>query len=178
MHTSYALLGIINKQSSYGYELKKVYDQLFGGNKPLAFGQVYATLSRLVRDQKVTEEVTVEKSGGPERKRYSITVHGRSDLEAWLVLPENTGTKAQSVFFSKVVTSILLDASPQTYLDAQRAAHLQRMRKLTEQRRRGDMAEALHADYELFHLEADLRWIDLTVERLAHLTEEIKHVAN
>lgn len=178
MHTSYALLGIINKQPSYGYELKKMYDQLFGGDKPLAFGQVYATLSRLVRDQKVAEEVALEKSGGPERKRYSITSLGRKDLEAWLVLPESAGTKAQSVFFSKVVTSILLDASPQTYLDAQRTDHLQRMRELTDLRRRGDMAEALRADYELFHLEADLRWIDLTVERLAHLTEEIKHAAN
>ena len=30
----------------------------------------------------------------------------------------------------------------------------------------GDVADALLADYELFHLEADLRWIDHTGARL------------
>jgi DNA-binding PadR family transcriptional regulator len=177
MHTSYALLGIINRQPAYGYELKKAYDQLFGDGKPLAFGQVYATLSRLVRDNKVTIEDVAEKSGGPERKRYSITHLGREDLQKWLILPEGAGTKSQSVFFSKVAMAILLDTSPQPYLDAQRAAHLQRMRELTKLRRTGDIAQALRADYELFHLEADLRWIELSVERLTHLTKEIKHAA-
>src|SRR4051812_5995168 len=98
MQTSYALLGIINKGPTYGYDLKHVYDRLFGQGKPVAFGQVYATLSRLVRDQKVTMEEVVEKSGGPERKRYSITPLGYKDLETWLVLPEGAGTQAQSIF--------------------------------------------------------------------------------
>ncbi len=44
MSASYALLGILGKQPSYGYDLKKDYDFLFGKEKPLAFGQVYAPL--------------------------------------------------------------------------------------------------------------------------------------
>jgi DNA-binding PadR family transcriptional regulator len=175
MQATYALLGIANGGPSYGYEMKKRYDALFANGKPLAFGQVYATLSRLVRDQKMQVEKTEEQSGGPERKRYVITAAGRQDLERWLALPEGTSTRSQSVFFTKVVTSILIDASPQQYLDVQRAAHIQRMRELTDKRRKGDIAEMLRADYELFHLEADLRWIDLTVDRLANLTEEITH---
>jgi DNA-binding PadR family transcriptional regulator len=177
MQTAYAMLGLLQKRPSYGYELKQMYDRLFTDGKPLAFGQVYATLSRLVRDEKATIEDATEKSGGPERKRYSITPLGRKELESWLALPEASSTKAQSIFFSKVVTAILLETSPQPFLDAQRAAHLQRMRELTQLRRSGDMADALRADFELFHLEADLRWIDLTVDRLAHLTEEINHAA-
>lgn len=177
MNVSYALLGIIQRRPAYGYELKKMYDLLFTQDKPLAFGQVYATLSRLVRDKKVTIEDVAEQSDGPERKRYAITAAGREELEKWLTLPEATSTKAQSVFFSKVVTSILLDTSPYTFLDAQKAMHLQRMRELTERRREGDVPEMLKADYELFHLEADLKWIDVTVERLENLSEEIQHVA-
>ena len=59
------------------------------------------------------------------------------------------------------------------YLDAQRAAHLGRMRELTELKRQGNLVDALLADHGLFHLEADLRWIDLTEARLAALAEEV-----
>ena len=52
--------------------------------------------------------------------------------------------------------------SAEDYLDTQRAAHLARMRELTELRRSGSLVDALLADHGLFHLEADLRWIDLT----------------
>ena len=40
------------------------------------------------------------------------------------------------------------------------------MRELTELKRSGDLVDALLADHGLFHLEADLRWIDLTAARL------------
>ena len=40
------------------------------------------------------------------------------------------------------------------------------MRELTEIKRTGGMVDALLADHGLFHLEADLRWIDLTAARL------------
>jgi hypothetical protein len=35
------------------------------------------------------------------------------------------------------------------------------------------MPNALLADYALFHLEADLRWIELTAARIAELTNQI-----
>ena len=48
------------------------------------------------------------------------------------------------------------------------------MRDLNSLRRKGDLAQALQADYALFHLEADLRWIDLTSARLQTLKKEIR----
>ena len=68
------------------------------------------------------------------------------------------------------------DAGPAggAYLDAQRAAHLQRMRELTELRRKGSVVDTLLADHAMFHLEADLRWIDLTEARLGSLAEVVK----
>jgi DNA-binding PadR family transcriptional regulator len=174
MSAAYALLGIIGRQPSYRYDLKRTYDILFGKEKPLAFGQVYATLSRMLRDGKVAAEAT-EQESGPERKKYAITQLGRKDLEAWLALPEKLHPHTQTVLFTKVISSILLDKSPDDYLDTQRAAHMARMRELTVNRRTGDLASSLQADYALFHLEADLRWIDLTVARLQSLTEEIQN---
>lgn len=172
MSAPYALLGILGKQPSYGYDLKRDYDFLYGKEKPLAFGQVYATLSRLLRDKKITTKTT-EQVAGPERKLYAITTMGRHDLEAWLATPEKLHPSTQTVIYVKVVTSILLDKNPDVFLDAQRSSHIDRMRQLTEMRRRGDLAQSLQADYAIFHLEADLRWIDLTAARLQTLKEEI-----
>jgi hypothetical protein len=47
------------------------------------------------------------------------------------------------------------------------------MRELTELRRTADLGERLLVDYALFHLDADLRWIDLTAARLDPLAKEI-----
>jgi len=54
-------------------------------------------------------------------------------------------------------------------LDRQHSAHLRRMRELTELRRDGAMVDVLLADRALVHLEAGLRWIDLTSARLTEL---------
>ena len=173
MSASYALLGILGKQPSYGYDLKRDYDLFYGKEKQLAFGQVYATLSRLLRDKKITVDTT-EQVAGPERKLYAITDMGRKDLETWLATPEKLHPNTQTVLFVKVVTSILIDKNPDTYLDAQRSAHIERMRELTGVRRKGDLAQSLQADYAIFHLEADLRWIDVTTARLQNLKEETR----
>jgi DNA-binding PadR family transcriptional regulator len=173
MSTSYALLGVLGRQPSYGYDLKKGYDMLYGNERPLAFGQVYATLSRLLRDRKIATETT-EQAAGPKRKLYSITSLGRKDLEDWLATPEKLHPNTQTVLFTKVVSAILLDKEPSAYLDAQRAAHIERMRGLTDTRRKGDFTQSLRADYALFHLEADLRWIDITEARLETLIKEIR----
>ena len=59
--------------------------------------------------------------------------------------------------------------------DTQRAAHMERMRELTELRRTASSVEALLADHGLFHLEADMRWIDLTEARLASIAKAIEN---
>jgi len=68
----------------------------------------------------------------------------------------------------------MLGRPAETYLDAQRAAHVQRMRELTEVKRTGGLMDALLADHGLFHLEADLRWIDVTSARLTALAEMVR----
>ena len=80
----------------------------------------------------------------------------------------------QTVLFAKVTLALVLGRPAERYLDAQRSAHLQRMRVLTEMRRTGGVIDALLADYGLFHLEADLRWIDITAARLQTLSEEVR----
>jgi len=66
------------------------------------------------------------------------------------------------------------DRSAESYLDAQRAAHLRRMRELTELKRTGGLVDGMLADHGLFHLEADLRWIDMTSARLDALAKAVR----
>src|ERR1022692_3181156 len=114
MSVPMALLGLLDREPSHGYDLKRAYDAYFGRGKPLPFGQVYATLARLSRDGKVLAGET-EPGSGPDRKRYAIT-----ELE-------------------------------QT----------------------GSLVDALLADHGLFHLEADLRWMDMTAARLSALAKVV-----
>jgi DNA-binding PadR family transcriptional regulator len=166
------LLGLLEPEPSHGYELKHEYDTLFGaGGKPLSFGQVYGTLSRLVRDGHIAVE-GAEPGVGPDRKRYVITMSGVGQLESWLASPEPPAPQLQSVLFAKVVLALLSDRPAAGYLDAQRTAHLVRMRELTAVRKQGPLSQAILADYGLFHLDADLRWIELTSARLDSLRSE------
>lgn len=172
MSVALTLLGLLDVKSSHGYDLKREYDTYFGQGKPLPYGQVYSTLGRLVRDGKV-EPGESEAGSGPDRKRYVITEAGRAEVEGWLAEPVNSEPHMQTVLFSKVVLALMLGRDAAGYLDVQRDSHLRRMRELTEIRRTAPLVEALLADHGLFHLEADLRWIELTASRLNALTEAV-----
>jgi DNA-binding PadR family transcriptional regulator len=171
---SYALLGLLEGSTRHGYELKQWYDRRFGAAKPIRFGQVYRTLAQLVRDGQA-EVVGVEAGAGPDRKRYSITPEGVIDLDAWLREPEEPQPQLQSVLFTKVVLALMSGRSAQRFLDTQRETHLAAMRALTAARRGSQSTQdALLADYQLFHIEADLRWINHTETRLGTLAEEVR----
>ncbi|HLN07328.1 MAG TPA: PadR family transcriptional regulator [Acidimicrobiales bacterium] len=172
MSVPMALLGLLDREPSHGYDLKRDYDAYFGRGRPLPFGQVYATLARLARDGKAIAG-EAEPGAGPDRKRYTITATGKSEVEAWLAETIPAEPYLQTDLFVKVVLSLMLGRPAEEYLDAQRAAHLRRMRELTELKQRDSLVDALLADHGLFHLEADLRWIDLTEARLAALAEEV-----
>jgi DNA-binding PadR family transcriptional regulator len=171
---SHALLGLLEESSRHGYDLKRSYDRRFGEVKPIRFGQIYRTLSQLERDGLV-EVASVEAGAGPDRKRYAITPEGVTDLDTWLHEPEEPRPHRRSVLFSKVVVALLSGRSAARFLDMQREVHMDAMRALTAARRSAvTTQDALLADYQLFHLEADLRWIDHTESRLAALAEEVR----
>ncbi|MDG6103136.1 PadR family transcriptional regulator [Dactylosporangium aurantiacum] len=173
MSVPLTLLGLLEREPSHGYDLKRDYDTFFGRGKPLSFGQVYATLSRLARDGKVVIG-DVEPGEGPDRKRYVITSAGATEVDSWLTEPVEPEPHLQTVLFAKVVLSLMLGRSAEDYLDLQRSAHLRRMQELTDIKRAGNLVDAMLADHGLFHLEADLHWIETTVARLDALTREVR----
>ncbi len=172
MSLGYALLGLLEDRPRHGYELKHLYDGRFGGSQPVKFGQVYSTLSRLRRDGMI-DMAAIESGEGPERKLYAITPEGVVDLERWLAEPEPPPSFGRKALFTKVVLALMSGRSAVEVLDAQRAMHLVRMRELTERKRAGDLTDALACDFELIHLEADLRWIELAGRRVDRLRQEL-----
>jgi DNA-binding PadR family transcriptional regulator len=173
MTVSYALLGLLNEADRHGYDLKQSYDRRFGGARPLRFGQVYRTLAQLERDGLIAVS-GVEHGAGPERKRYSITVDGVTDLERWLAEPEDPQPQLQTLLFTKVVVALLSGKPAEPFLEDQRQRHLAVMRELTAARRTASLRDSMLIDYQLFHIEADLRWIDHAAGRLETLAAEIE----
>jgi DNA-binding PadR family transcriptional regulator len=173
MSIGLTLLGLLETGPRHGYDLKRAYDEHFGQDRPLHYGQVYSTLSRLLRDGLV-EVDGVEAGEGPERKRYAITSTGVTDVQDWLITPERPELYLHSTLYTKVVLALMSGRSAAEVLDVQRASHLETMRGLTRRKIAGDLADQLICDHALFHLEADLRWLELTAARLDQLAQEVR----
>lgn len=167
MSTSHVLLGVLADAPAHGYDLKREHDARLPGAKPLAYGQVYATLARLERDGLV-EVATTEHEGGPERTVYAVTAVGREVVEAWLAAPDSPGPYAAEELVRKTVTALHLRRDARPFLAAQREVHLARMRELVAaQRSAPDAATRIALDHSVFHLDADLRWLEAAAERSA-----------
>ncbi|GAA1743070.1 PadR family transcriptional regulator [Luedemannella helvata] len=172
MSTPHVLLGLLSTGPKHGYELKRSYDQHLPRARPVAFAQVYTTLGRLVRDGYATE-AGHDQAGGPERTVYEITASGRAELAGWLDQIDPPAPFVASALLAKVTVALLVDdpARAHAYLAAQRQAHTRRLRELTAAKNDADadFADVIGADYAIAHLDADLRWLATTLERVAIL---------
>ena len=176
MSIGHVLLGLLADGERHGYELKHEHDARFPAARPLAFGQVYATLERL-RNRGFVDAATGVKAAGPERTPYVLTDAGRAELDRWLSEVEMPSPFVANPLSVKVTLALLTadEALAQDYLRRQRDAHLQRMREYTRHKSDPEttLVEVLAADYALTHLDADLRWIEAALDRVADLNKEI-----
>jgi len=173
MSVPHTLLGLLEVEPRHGYDLKRAYDSRFGHDRPLKPGQVYATLGRLQRDGFVAVTGTGQ-GGGPERTTYAVTPEGVTDLDHWFTSPEGASPYLQPVLFAKVVLALQSGRDAQGVVDAQRAEHLAVMRALTAEKQGADLDRTLALDFALFHLEADLKWLDHTASRLDRLGKALR----
>lgn len=175
--TAYVLLGLLAGGTRHGYDLKREHDARLPRARPLAFGQVYATLGRLLRDGLIAE-AGQERAGGPDRTAYTVTAAGRAELTGWLGRVEEPAPHISSTLIAKVMVALVVrddDTAARGYLAAQRAAHLDRMRELTAVKTdpATPLVEQVAADYAIGHLDADLRWMETTLERVEALAKEV-----
>jgi DNA-binding PadR family transcriptional regulator len=107
MSLEYAILGFLNYHPYTGYDLKKVFDTSIHHFWPADQSQIYRTLARLTREG-LTEMEKVPQDERPDRKVYSITDAGRTELMKWLSGPPQLGDTRNGpliqVFFAGQLT--------------------------------------------------------------------------
>ena len=161
----------------HGYDLKRAHDAWFPGGKPLAFGQVYATVARLERDGLV-EQSSTESVAGPERIVYALTPAGQARVAQWLSEPSEPTSLGNEEFVRKAVAAMRTGRGP-AYLALQRTEHLARMRELLAETSSGtargpaaasvldDLPARLVREHAVAHLDADLRWLEGAAAQIA-----------
>ncbi len=175
MTVRHAILSLLAQRPRHGYELRAAFEAVAGGeeNWDVKPAQVYTTLTRMEKSGLVAEQA-VEQDGGPEKRIYAVTPAGHTALRDWFA--EGTPPVHQrDAFFLKLMLALISGvADPYRLINTQRTSLYQELHDITNQRTRVDpdreLAKVLLLDKAAMHLEADLRWLDMTEARL----DEIK----
>ena len=175
MSVRHAVLGLLAQRPRHGYELRAAFQAVIGGeeNWDVKPAQIYTTLTRMEQGGLVAEHA-VEQEAGPEKRVYAITPAGIQMLKEWF----SVGTPPEHLhdeFFIKLMLSLVSGvADPYQLIQIQRVHLYRELHSLTTQRTRtnpsSEMAKVLLLDKAAMHLEADLRWLEMTEARL----DEIK----
>jgi DNA-binding PadR family transcriptional regulator len=173
MSVKYALLALLYQRPMHGYELGKQLHAAVNAEWDVKPGQIASTLARLKEGALVDWEIE-ETDNTPDRKVYFITDTGRRELEDWYLTAEVREYKLGDAFYIKLVLSLIGGpVSPEQVLMVQRRELYQQLHEITEMRRNTDIQTQLPLvlllESAIMHLEADLRWIEMSEARLPDL---------
>ena len=163
----HALLGLLSEGPKYGLQLREEFEAATGEVWPLNIGQVYTTLQRLERDGLV--ESDGHGADGPQ-KGYRITAVGTAELASWLRTPPDLSLPPRDELVIKVLVAARI---PGTNVHDVMQAHrrylvelMQQWTRIKEEEAPFDVGLALVVEYELFRLDAVIRWLDTADGRL------------
>jgi DNA-binding PadR family transcriptional regulator len=158
-----AVLALLAKEPSHGYELRARLHQALGPlGDAMNAGQIYVTLTRLEKAGLVTAERSAGLADRPDRKVYALTAAGQRRVADWLAevsWPKPDLTEFHLKLISAAAARL---ADPVAMVDAQRRELLRRLRDA----QRAAMAEPSRSDAALLlegivlRLQADLRWLE------------------
>jgi DNA-binding PadR family transcriptional regulator len=163
MPIHHAVLSLLSRGPSYGYELKGAFEAAVGPQwGPLNIGHLYQILDRLARDGLVVSQRHAQ-AVKPDRVVYEITADGTAELARWLgeASPRSGGFRDD--FFLKVTAAARSgDADTVAVVLSQQRTHLLReLRNLDGLRRKAtDPVVALLLSAASRHVEADLAFVD------------------
>lgn len=173
MPIHHAVLALLGKGSSYGYELKARFEESVGPQwGELNIGHLYQVLDRLERDRLVTKRV-VPQANRPDRVVYRLTKSGRDELERWLDTPFVRRAYRDDLFLKLLAASRLGQPQLGAFLRLQREALLGELSALGELRRRHreEPLVSLLIEAAVLHTKADLRVVELADGASATLAE-------
>ncbi|WP_405104596.1 PadR family transcriptional regulator [Micromonospora sp. NBC_01405] len=163
MAIQHAVLALLARGPSYGYQLKGAFEEAVGPQwGPLNIGHLYQILDRLSRDGLVVAERQAQPVK-PDRVVYEISPDGRAALQGWLDEPSPRSGGFRDDFFLKVTAAARSGASDtvRTVLGNQRGHLMRELHNLDGLRRRAaDPVVALLLSAASRHVEADLAFVD------------------
>lgn len=170
MSVKQSLLAILDQGACYGYQLRAEFDRRTGGTWPLNVGQIYGTLERLERDG-LTERGTEDDDG---HVFWRITDHGRTEVRDWLSCPVPAATGTRDELAIKIALAATLPGIDiENIIQRQRVASLRQLQELNRAKYAGsasdtaeELAWSLVVDSMIFQVEAQVRWLDHTDQRL------------
>lgn len=175
--TTYAVLGLIDKQPGSGYDVSALADRSLGYFWPISRTLVYRELARLERLGWV-EAVAVVQDRLPDKRVWSATETGRGALDDWLATPPKDGSTFRSGFLLKfmfgahmpadALAALLADYRASLHSTATDLTALVQRLKSSPGAQMGRLA-ALHG---LRTAEARLAWLDEVEEELLHPTRD------
>ncbi|MEW5718529.1 MAG: PadR family transcriptional regulator [Chloroflexota bacterium] len=177
MSVRHAVLGLLAQHPRHGYELRAAFTAVVGGeeNWDVKPAQIYTTLARLEKSGLVTENA-VEQDAGPEKRIYAITPAGRKMLREWFGCGIALEHQRDEFYIKLMIGLVSGIADPYKLIQTQRTHLYQNLHAITAQRSRADpkteLANILLLDKVVMHLEADLRWLDMTEARLDEIRKQ------
>lgn len=127
MTLEHAILGFLDRSSMTGYDLKtRCFDEAVGHLWTADQAQVYRTLGRL-SDQGFVRSRIVAQRGKPDRRLFSITAKGRTELVAWLRRPLELSPVRDPLLVQLSLSAQLGDAELLALLERARSGHQSRL---------------------------------------------------
>jgi DNA-binding PadR family transcriptional regulator len=177
MSVRFAILGLLAQRPRHGYELRAAFESVVGGdaNWEVKPAQIYTTLERLEEASLVERSSDLGEGDEPSRRVYDLTGPGREALAEWFNQGVTPSHQRDEFFVKLMVALVSGEADPARIIQIQRAHLYQELHAAIALREgydpRTEIAQILLLDKVTMHLEADLRWLDITEMRL----EEVKN---
>lgn len=180
MSVRQSLLAILNQGPCYGYQLRSEFARRTGSMWPLNVGQIYNTLDRLERDGLVvrTERADVDPSSPTEATTgqiyYRITDAGSAEVDGWLgSAVEHSAATRDELAIKLAIAVTLPGADVVQVIQVQRTATLRTLQALMKTKKASgdphsseELARQIVIDSMIFHVEAEVRWLDHSEVRL------------
>jgi len=171
MSVKHGILAVLDRRSMHGYDLRREIEDELGAAWAINYGQIYSTLERMVRDSLVVQTETIATAEAPDRKLYTITPAGRTELHRWFLAAEDDAETGRDELHAKIVLGLTGDVDVEQVIHAQRKGQLRRIGLLTERTERLDpeldFGALLQTDLEIAKSEATLAWLDRAESRIA-----------
>jgi DNA-binding PadR family transcriptional regulator len=180
MATHHALLSLLDRHESYGYELRAELERSVGPQwGQLNIGHVYQLLERLKRDGMIEVVRTDPQPRRTERVIYAITEAGREELHHWLDSPSAPSTGYRDDLYLKLAAAARLGlATLERVIRGEREALLGELRTLRElARTEADELVALLLDGATLQVTARIALLDRAEQRADRLVRPASHRA-